>query len=163
MRIGRAAIDIIRGYAKSWRLLNAFDEDELPYLQKHPDLENRFSMDFCLKSITQFKKSLILQQEASPLFGNLREHGLDQILGGIHQTFDGHLLYPSVYERAAHLFYFTLKDHPFTDGNKRIGSFLLLFNTWPLITFPLLTSVKKVWWHWPFWWREAIPRIKIFS
>lgn len=124
--IGGAAVDIIRGYAKSWRLLNAFDEDELPYLQKHPDFENRFSMDFCLKSITQFQESLIQQQEASPLFGNLREHGLDQILGGIHQTFDGHLLYPSVYERAAHLFYFTLKDHPFTDGNKRIGSFLLL-------------------------------------
>jgi prophage maintenance system killer protein len=45
---------------------------------------------------------------------------------GIHQTFSGQLLYPSVYERAAHLFYFTLKDHPFVDGNKRIGSFLLL-------------------------------------
>ncbi len=124
--IGGAALEIIHSYAKSWLLLNAFDEDRLPYLQKHQNSEDHFSFEFCLKSIHQLKENLIQQKEASSLFGNRREHGLDQILGGIHQTFDGQLLYPSVYERAAHLFYFTLKDHPFVDGNKRIGSFLLL-------------------------------------
>jgi DNA ligase (NAD+) len=124
--IGGAALEIIHSYAKSWLLLNAFDEDRLLYLQKHQNSEDHFSFEFCLKSIHQLKENLIQQKEASSLFGNRREHGLDQILGGIHQTFDGQLLYPSVYERAAHLFYFTLKDHPFVDGNKRIGSFLLL-------------------------------------
>lgn len=124
--LSNLALTIIHAYDKTWWLLNAFDEDRLPYLQKHQIYKEHFSFNFCLKSIYQFKEALIQQQEASPLFGNLRDNGLDQILGGIHQTFDKQLLYPSVYERAAHLFYFTLKDHPFTDGNKRIGSFLLL-------------------------------------
>lgn len=66
------------------------------------------------------------QNEATPLFGAERQDAFKQIIGSIHQTFGGKILYPSVYERAAHLFYFTIKDHPFTDGNKRIGSFLLL-------------------------------------
>ncbi len=48
------------------------------------------------------------------------------ILGAIHQTFGGEDLYPSIEEKAAHLLYFVIKDHPFSDGNKRIGSFLFL-------------------------------------
>jgi prophage maintenance system killer protein len=48
------------------------------------------------------------------------------ILGAIEQTFDGQPLYPSVQARAAHLFYFVIKDHPFGDGNKRIGTLLFL-------------------------------------
>ena len=45
---------------------------------------------------------------------------------GLEQTFGGDPLYPSVEIRAANLLYFVIKDHPFTDGNKRIGSFLFL-------------------------------------
>lgn len=44
----------------------------------------------------------------------------------MQQTFGGQDLYPSAEEKAAHLLYFVIKDHPFTDGNKRIGSFLFL-------------------------------------
>ena len=47
-------------------------------------------------------------------------------MGNIEQTFDGQALYPSVEERAAALLYFTIKDHPFSDGNKRIGSLLFV-------------------------------------
>ena len=43
------------------------------------------------------------------------------------QTFGGCELYPSAEEKAAHLLYFTIKDHPFIDGNKRVGSFLFLY------------------------------------
>ncbi|AIK97312.1 virulence protein RhuM/Fic/DOC family protein [Candidatus Odyssella acanthamoebae] len=124
--IGHAALDIIRSYSKSWLLLNAFDENRLSYQSKMQPYEIKFTTEFCLTNIAQLKQELIDQKEASSLFGIQREHGLDQILGSIHQTFSDQFLYPSVYERAAHLFYFTLKDHPFVDGNKRIGSFLLL-------------------------------------
>ena len=79
-----------------------------------------------MQSISHLKQELMDQQEASQLFGIQQEHGLSQILGGIHQTFSGEFLYPSVYERAAHMFYFTLKDHPFVDGNKRIGAHAML-------------------------------------
>jgi death-on-curing family protein len=124
--IGHAAIDLIRSYTKSWLLLNAFDENRLTYTNKNKTYQDTFTEEVCLQSISHLKQELMDQQEASHLFGTQREHGLSQILGGIHQTFSGEFLYPSVYERAAHLFYFTLKDHPFVDGNKRIGSFLLL-------------------------------------
>ena len=124
--VGHAAIDLIRSYSKSWLLLNAFDENRLTYTNKNNNYQTSFTEDFCLHNILQIKNELMSQREASSLFGNQREHGLAQILGGIHQTFGGDLLYPSIYERAANLFYFTLKDHPFVDGNKRIGSFFLL-------------------------------------
>lgn len=125
--IGSAAIEIIRSYTKSWLLLNAFDENRLSYpkiLQNHEVL---FTYETAINGISELKSSLMKQDEATILFGNERGNGLKQIVGSIHQTFDGALLYPSVHERAAHIFYFTIKDHPFTDGNKRIGSFFLLF------------------------------------
>lgn len=125
--IGSAAIEIIRSYTKSWLLLNAFDEDRLAYLQNLQNDEILFTIEIAKTGVSELKSTLMDQNEATPLFGNERENGLKQIVGSIHQTFGGDLLYPSVYERAAHLFYFTIKDHPFTDGNKRIGSFFLLF------------------------------------
>jgi len=44
----------------------------------------------------------------------------------VRQSFDGIDVYPSIEEKAAHLFYFIIKDHPFVDGNKRIGSLMLV-------------------------------------
>jgi death-on-curing family protein len=124
--IGSAAIEIIRLYAKSWTLLNAFDENRLSYPQKSTNANIRFTEVAARSGIDALKSNLMALNEASSLFGNERQDSLAQIIGNIHQTFEGKLLYPSVYERAAHLFYFTIKDHPFTDGNKRIGSFFLL-------------------------------------
>jgi prophage maintenance system killer protein len=124
--IGHAALDIIRNYTKSWLLLNAYDENRLEYIQKYPEHDERLNFEFFIQSVQQMKEDLIQKNEASRLFGALRENAFAQILGSIHQTFGGNLLYPSVYERAAHLFYFVIKDHPFVDGNKRIGSFFLL-------------------------------------
>lgn len=60
------------------------------------------------------------------MFGQENDQALAGILGNIHQTFDKQQLYSTVENRAAHLMYFIIKDHPFTDGNKRIGSFLFL-------------------------------------
>jgi prophage maintenance system killer protein len=62
----------------------------------------------------------------SGLFGQERGHSLQGILGNLDQTFGGSELYGSVEEKAAHLLYFVIKDHPFSDGNKRIGAFLFL-------------------------------------
>ena len=58
--------------------------------------------------------------------GQERGEQLAAILGAIEQTFDGRPLYPSVQLRAANLLYFVIKDHPFSDGNKRIGALLFL-------------------------------------
>ena len=75
----------------------------------------------------KIKKELIAKKEASKLFGQESEEKFKAILGNIYQTFGGQELYPSLEEKAAHLLYFTIKDHPFVDGNKRIASFLFIY------------------------------------
>jgi death-on-curing family protein len=71
---------------------------------------------------------LLNKKEASEFFGSESQQGrLEGILGNVRQTFDGKELYSSIEEKAAHLLYFIIKDHPFIDGNKRIGSFMFIY------------------------------------
>jgi prophage maintenance system killer protein len=63
----------------------------------------------------------------SSLFGNEKDESFQSSLAVIYQTFGGHDLYPSVEEKAAHLLYFVIKNHSFSDGNKRIGAFLFVW------------------------------------
>jgi prophage maintenance system killer protein len=123
---GKAVLEVVGRYARSWSLLLRYDEDrlELPK-NRHP---SRQSLDYGRtgKSIKALKDDLLARGEASGLFGQEREHHLQGILGNLDQTFGGQELYGSVEEKAAHLLYFVIKDHPFSDGNKRIGAFLFL-------------------------------------
>jgi len=61
------------------------------------------------------------------LFGREKDESFKGSLAAIYQTFDGQELYPSLEEKAAHLLYFIVKNHPFVDGNKRIGAALFLW------------------------------------
>ncbi|NIG56819.1 type II toxin-antitoxin system death-on-curing family toxin [Chitinophaga sp. Cy-1792] len=63
----------------------------------------------------------------SSLFGNEKDESFKGSLGAIYQTFDGKYLYPSVEEKAANLLYFVIKNHSFSDGNKRIAAFLFVW------------------------------------
>lgn len=123
---GKAVLEVVGRYAKSWSLLFKYDEDrlELPK-ERHPA---RHSMNYgqTRQAIKALKDDLLMRGEASELFGQERDHYLQGILGNLDQTFGGQDLYASVEEKAAHLLYFIIKDHPFSDGNKRIGSFLFL-------------------------------------
>ena len=77
-------------------------------------------------AIESIKDELISKKQASELFGREKNNELEGIIGNIYQTFDCLDLYPSFEEKASHLIYFIIKDHPFSDGNKRIGSLLFL-------------------------------------
>jgi prophage maintenance system killer protein len=63
----------------------------------------------------------------SSLFGNEKDESFQGSLAAIYQTFDGHYVYPSVEEKAANLLYFVVKNHSFSDGNKRIAAFLFVW------------------------------------
>jgi len=63
----------------------------------------------------------------SQLFGNEKDKSFVSSIYSIYQSFDGKDLYPSLEEKAAHLLYFVVKDHCFTDGNKRIAAFLFVW------------------------------------
>ena len=122
---GAAIAKLIRNYARTWQLLLAYDERKLD----EPDGQKRelaLDTQIVRRAIHQLKTRLQQNGQATDLFGRERDQALDGILGNLHQTFDGLLLYPTAQARAAHLLYFIIKDHPFADGNKRIGSFVFL-------------------------------------
>lgn len=124
--IGKETIDLINNYAKTWNILLAYDEDRLSLPVKNKITINRLEYNLALDAVQSLKKDLAKRKEASNLFGNERDKGLESILNNIEQTFDGVQLYPTIEERAAHLLYFIIKDHPFTDGNKRISCLMFL-------------------------------------
>jgi prophage maintenance system killer protein len=123
---GREVLALIADYAKTWRLLLQYDEQTIPLPPGCRPAQGVLSYEKARIAIDRLKNDLIGRSEASPLFGSERGDALDGILGGIEQTMFGEPLYKSREEKAAHLLYFVIKDHPFTDGNKRIGSFLFL-------------------------------------
>ncbi len=123
---GRAVLEVVSRYAKSWSLILKYDEDRLELPEDRHPSEKCLEYKRAKEAITTLKSELIEQGEASDLFGLEQGRHLQGILGNIAQTFDSHELYPNVEEKAAHLLYFVIKDHPFTDGNKRIGAFLFL-------------------------------------
>ncbi|MDR0564434.1 MAG: virulence RhuM family protein [Azoarcus sp.] len=65
--------------------------------------------------------------EASPLFGREKDESFKSALGAVYQTFGGEEVYPSLYEKAANLLYFLIKNHAFVDGNKRIAAALFIY------------------------------------
>ncbi|MDE0532621.1 MAG: virulence RhuM family protein [Albidovulum sp.] len=123
---GRAVLDLIAGYADTWRLLLEYDEDRLPAPPGTGPSSGALDHERAMSAIAEFRHDLMAREQASPLFGGSRGDALAAILGNIEQTMFGEPLYRSREEKAAHLLYFVVKDHPFTDGNKRIGSLLFL-------------------------------------
>lgn len=124
--IGIETIQLIMSYTKTWHLLLAYDEDELKLPAQGGRVISALNYESALQAIETLKSDLFARNEATALFGNEREHGLHSILGNIDQTFGGEPLYKTTEERAAHLLYFIIKDHPFSDGNKRIGCLIFL-------------------------------------
>jgi len=124
---GRAVLDVVQQYTRAWRLLVAYDEERLPAAPDRPIAPRAaLSLDDARAATVSLRQDLTTRREAGALFGQERGEGLAAILGSIEQTFDGQPLYPSAQARAAHLLYFVIKDHPFGDGNKRIGTLLFL-------------------------------------
>ncbi len=122
----KGLLDVIVGYGRSWTLLEGYDEDNLP-TPKHK-VSQKFILEYdeAKDAIEQLKNELVKQGEASEIFGREKAGEFDGIVGNIYQTFGGDDLMPSVETKAANLLYYIIKDHPFVDGNKRIGAFLFI-------------------------------------
>lgn len=123
---GCEVIALIAGYAKTWRLLLQYDEDGLSLPATCQPARGVLDYAQAHAAIDELKAALFERGEATDLFGRERDNAIQGILGSIEQTMFGEALYKTREEKAAHLLYFVIKDHPFSDGNKRIGSFLFL-------------------------------------
>ena len=124
---GQAVLEVVQRYSRAWRWLLAYDEDRLAPATTEPDgVPETLGLAEAQRAIGTLRHDLSRCGEATPLFGRENRQALAGILGAIEQTFDGQPLYPTAQLRAAHLLYFVIKDHPFADGNKRIGTLLFL-------------------------------------
>lgn len=124
---GAAVLAVIADYARSWSLLQAYDEQSLSGQTGQQSGMRTLHLDEVLSAVAQLKAALIAKGEATALFGQLRGDGLASSIATIEQGFGDELFYPNVASRAAHLLYFVIKNHPLSDGNKRTGSFLFLW------------------------------------
>lgn len=124
---GRAVLQVIGDYARSWSLLQGYDEQSLQEQNTRQTDMRALELDDVLAAIAQLKVTLMAKGEATELFGQLRGDGLASAIATIEQGFGDDWFYPNVASRAAHLLYFVIKNHPLADGNKRSGSFLFLW------------------------------------
>ncbi len=119
-------LEVISGYANTWLVLQKYDERRLETPVLNKTVGQVFAYAHAQEAITELKSDLIKKGQASDLFGNERDGSFQGIIAGLYQSFGGINLYPSIEEKAAHLLYFVIKNHSFSDGNKRIGSFLFI-------------------------------------
>jgi len=119
-------VEIIGNYAKSWALLQGYDEQSLQEVVEHT--EQKFILDYgeALEAIAELKRVLVNKGEATQLFGQEKAGEFKGNLLNIYQSFGGEELLPSVEQKAANLLYYVIKGHPFNDGNKRIGAYLFV-------------------------------------
>ncbi|OGJ39351.1 MAG: hypothetical protein A3A82_04010 [Candidatus Pacebacteria bacterium RIFCSPLOWO2_01_FULL_47_12] len=119
-------LSLLADYSKTLSLLEKYDNGKLT-AQK--GAKTKFVLKYyqCLNIIGELKSNLIVKKEASDLFGQEGSKGFESIIEGLYQTFGKKELYPTIEDKASHLLYLTIKDHPFADGNKRSAAFLFVY------------------------------------
>jgi prophage maintenance system killer protein len=116
-------IHVISQYSKALDILDDYDHQRLKIPESKHDEIFKIGYDEAKKAIEELGK----QTKFEGLFGKEKDDSFKGSLNAIYQTFDGKDLYPSIEEKAAHLLYFVVKNHSFTDGNKRIAAFLFVW------------------------------------
>ncbi|MEI6843119.1 MAG: virulence protein RhuM/Fic/DOC family protein [bacterium] len=134
-----SVIELIHMFADTWLSLDAYDRDVL--VTKGATRKSvSLTADKLSKSLVELKNVLIEKDEATDIFGMERNEGtIAGIVGNVMQSFAGKELYETVEEKAAHLLYFMVKNHPFVDGNKRSGAYAFV---WFLKQSKLLNTTK---------------------
>lgn len=122
---GRGLVDIVSRYTHTFLWLQQYDEGLLAKPQTQQGGTLPTYAEAC-SALAELKSQLMAKGEASDLFGRERDNGLSAILGNLDQSVFGEPAYPSIEAKAAHLLYFVVKNHPFSDGNKRSGAFLFV-------------------------------------
>jgi len=118
---GKEVLQVITDYAYALNLLDRYDHGTLAI--EETSGAAGFVLDY--KSASCIIQSM--KGDFDGLFGIEKDQGFKSALGTIYQTFDGKELYPSVEEKAANLLYFIVKNHAFSDGNKRIAAAIFIY------------------------------------
>lgn len=119
----KALLHVIGDYTYALDLLDDYDHQRINIRNTTAGVVESISYEEAQRIIGQLRKRF----NASELFGREKDKSLQSSLNVIFQTFNGKDLYPSIEEKGAHLLYFLVKNHSFTDGNKRIAAALFLW------------------------------------
>ena len=118
----KSIFDVVRDYTYALDTLDSYD---------YQTLSIRSTSKECFHATYENAMEVINDLKAkfgeSSLFGNEKDQSFHSSIGQIYQTWDGQDLYPSVEEKAAMLLYLVVKNHSFSDGNKRIAATLFLW------------------------------------
>jgi prophage maintenance system killer protein len=116
----KGLLQVITDYAYALTTLDRFDHGTLAIEQTTRPTAYLMTYETAMEIVTAMKTGF------GGLFGLEKDQGFKSALGAINQTFGGEELYPSIEEKAANLLYFVVKNHAFSDGNKRIGAALFI-------------------------------------
>jgi len=122
-----SVLELITLFADTWFSLDAYDRDTLT-TQGATKKKVSLTADKLAHALAELKQNLIEKREATELFGAERtKDSVSGIVGNVMQSFGGEDVYPTIEEKAAHLLYFIIKNHPFVDGNKRSGAYAFVW------------------------------------
>ena len=126
--------EITDAFSDTWTSLEAYDKaikDFHKSIFKSISISKKksvFTAEELTQSLEEFKQNLIAKNQGTELFGKSKNNeGIEAIVGSIFQSAGGEDVYPTINEKAAHLLYFLVKNHPFIDGNKRCGTFAFIW------------------------------------
>ena len=118
-----ALFQVVSDYAYALQVLDRYDYQQLTVEDTTVEPCFRATYDNAMETIRQLKERF----GENALFGHEKDNSFRSSIGQIYQTFDGKELYPSVEEKAAMLLYLVVKNHSFSDGNKRIAATLFIW------------------------------------
>jgi prophage maintenance system killer protein len=116
-------LKVVTDYTYALDVLDQYDHQVLEIQDTTSEELFQITYSEAMKAI----KGLRDKFGGSALFGNEKDESFKGSLSAIYQTFSGQYLYPSIEEKAANLLYFVVKNHSFSDGNKRIAAFLFVW------------------------------------
>ena len=115
--------NVISYYVYALDTLDHYDYQSLSIQKTTKEESFRATYENAMEAINVLKDKF----GGSQWFANEKDDSFKSSIGQIYQTFGGEDLYPSVEEKAAMLLYLVVKNHSFSDGNKRIAAMLFLW------------------------------------
>lgn len=116
-------MDVLDDYTKALDILDDYDHQRILKQTGLNDIKFKINYDEAITAINKLRTKF----GASSLFGNEKDESFKSSIAVIDQTFDTTDLYPSIEEKAANLLYLVVKNHSFSDGNKRIAAWLFVW------------------------------------
>ena len=116
-------LKVLTDYTYALDVLDKYDHRSLSIEGTHKKQSFIATYEKAMKAIQGLREKF----GGSSLFGNEKDESFKSSIATIYQSFGGNELYPSVEEKAANLLYFVVKNHSFSDGNKRIAAFLFVW------------------------------------